>query len=195
MKLSILSVALLFFLFNRCSNSSADENLIDKYYSNNEIEELDKIKSFVINQMSKNCTEKSVECLYDYFQQFKDLRPADEVELGFSRDAQKILIESLDEQLFDDIWGYCVAEAGTLASTKFLCINTNGRFSKFLAELTSDNEKLKRYGETLQLAGAYTPFMDVTLLKQTERFNLHSRNEMLIVAIHLFTLNYSESLN
>lgn len=193
MKFSILSVTLLIFLFSRCSMSSADENLISKFYTDNEIEELDKIKTFVINQMSESCTEKSKECLYQYFDKFKKLRAADEVEIGFSIDAQKELINSLDEKLFNDIWYYCVVEGGTLANTKLLCINSRGRFSEFLAELTSKNEKIKGYGETLQNSGGdYSPYMNATLLKEPERFNLHSRDEMLIVAIHLLTLNYSE---
>lgn len=195
----IVSVTLLALLINGCSKPSANEYLIDRFYSKKEIEELDKITNFVINEMSKDCDGRSVDCLYQYFDKFKELRAADDIQVGFSMEAQKVLIESLDERLFYDIWGYLEVEKSTFTGKKVsysvLAINTNGRFSKFIAELTSENESVRQYGESLSLAGGFTPYMDATLLKQSERFKLESRNEMLIVAIHLFTLNYFERLN
>ena len=196
MKLSILSVAL-FVLFIRCSKSSAEENLIEKYYNNDEIEQLELISEFVIEQMSKGCEVKSQECLYRFFDKYEEvIRSAGDVELGFSQSFQKELLNTLDKDFFNDIWYICEVEKRISSNerilVKELCIKTTGRFSKFLADFTSENEKLKGYGETLQLAGGYSPSMTATLIMEPERFNFQSKEEMLIVAIHLFTLNYSE---
>jgi hypothetical protein len=65
---------------------------------------------------------------------------------------------------------------------------------KYLTDVMKENSSVKIYGEPIEIGVGYTTSMNALLLMQPERFNFDSETEMLIVAIHILTLNYPEKI-
>lgn len=192
---SLIIAFLTLLLLNGCNQSG---NLIEKHYSNDELAELDNLSDFIIDEMSKDCEGLLQDCLYQYFEQFKGIGANEEFGLKISQDAQKRLIDNLDKTLFDDIWIVCKVQRSTgsdsLIKIRQLCINHEGRFARFLMEMTENRNELRAYAEPFKFVRDYTPAMNSTLLKNSGQFDFQSKDEFLLVTIHLLTLNYPEEI-
>lgn len=192
---SLIIAFLTLLLLNGCNQSG---NLIEKHYSNDELAELDNLSDFIIDEMSKDCEGLLQDCLYQYFEQFKGIGANEEFGLKISQDAQKRLIDNLDKTLFDDIWIVCKVQRSTgsdsLIKIRQLYINHEGRFARFLMEMTENRNELRAYAEPFKFVRDYTPAMNSTLLKSPDRFDFLSKDEFLLVTTHLLTLNYPEEI-
>jgi hypothetical protein len=191
----VISIVILLIL----SGCNQRDDFISKHYSKDEIKELDKLSSFIIDEMSKDCEDKTENCLYQYFNQFDNIGANEEFGFNISQDSLKALLDNIDKTLFDDIWIFCdlqrsMARDSSLITIRQLCIKHDGRFGALLKDVTENKEELGIYGEPFKIVGDYTPSMNGTLLKYPERFDFKSKDEFLLVTIHLITLSYPEAI-
>lgn len=169
-------------------------NLLPEYFSDHEIEDLNKLIDFIIEQTSKDCNAQSTECLYQYFDQFKNLSANDPVQFNISQESQKKLLLKIDKNLFEEIWTYCEGTRSVTKDSVFvtrsLCIRSDSRFAQLLEESSKLNSKLEEYYKPFEWVGTYGPSMNTVLIKQPYRFDFNSKHELLIVTVHLLTLNH-----
>ncbi len=186
-------------LFCKCSEQKSSEGLINKHFTKSEIIELDKLSKFFIEQVSSSCDVNRRDCLSLYFSKFKDLpASATTLDLMISQELESQLLTNIDQSVFNHIWTTCINQRilnkDSVVNVQTICINQNGKFSKFLTEVIREHSSLKIYGKPFAIGAGYTASMNAILLKQPERFDFDSETEMLIVAIHILTLNYPEKI-
>ncbi|MCE7995607.1 MAG: hypothetical protein HEP71_26750 [Roseivirga sp.] len=193
--LNIYRVPLLFILIlTSCGLSQNKEDIIHKYYSDNEIAQLDKLIDFVIKEVSKDCNQSITDCFMGYFQQFEDLAASAEIEPNLSVSKQKALLNQLAQPLFEDIWTFNQwqrsVEIDSVQNILVLSPRHDGKFARFLIEVTKNHDKLAGYGNTFKEMGDYMPSMNGQLIQIPQSFNFESKDELLLLVIHLLTLNH-----
>ena len=122
---------------------------LDLYFEADQINELKKLTTFVVEELTRGCDKKQADCLYDYFEQYRDAENDFRI-TGISQKKQSILLHSLTKSTYKDIWSTCNGKRSfardsnvTVSST---CINTKGRFANFLIDYSSAIYRLKDYG-------------------------------------------------
>ncbi|MEM8967861.1 MAG: hypothetical protein AAGE93_15690 [Bacteroidota bacterium] len=180
-------VPFLFLVLIQCTQAEEPATLLDEYYSAQEINDLRKLLAFVEEQITKDCELSSQECIDLYFSSFKNTK-AGSVELNIDRRQQRELLEGIDKNLFNDIWGFCTDRQGT----KYLCTNNRGKFARMLKRISEENSRLKSYSEAFFAASDFSPSMTGTLLKYPESFNFEYEPEFILAAVHLLTINLDE---
>ncbi|MEK6481552.1 hypothetical protein WJR50_28670 [Catalinimonas sp. 4WD22] len=169
---------------------------LEDYYTPKEILELHKLIQFVNEGITKNCDDTQLACYNKFFNQFNDLKANEDAQIPLSQTGELQLLESLDADIFEDIWRICEYERFYKKDSSIflqsICLNPEGRFAKFLIDLKDHHEKLNHYGEPFKITGLYTPAMNGILLKYHDWFNIESQSELFLMAVHLLTLNYPE---
>ncbi len=181
-------VPFVFLVLIQCTQAEEPATLLDEYYSAQEINDLRKLSAFVEEQITKDCELSSQECIGLYFISFKNTKAAGPVELNIDKRRQRELLESIDKNLFSDIWDFCTDRQGT----EYLCANDKGKFARLLKRISEGNSQLKLYGEAFFATSDFSPSMTGTLLKYPESFNFEYELEFILAAIHLLTINITE---
>lgn len=186
---------LIYAMFIGCSEKP---DLLNEYYKPDEVKQLYKLINFTKNELSKNCGKVTTSCMIEFFDQFKDVGANQEFEIPIDADQELELLNSIDEQLFHDIWINCTWERhrgkDNVMQVEKICLNPDGRFVKLLIDAKERYPHLKNYGQQFKEIKGYTPAMNSILLKYPETFNFESNDQLLIVAIHILTLNYPEKI-
>ncbi|TXE11036.1 hypothetical protein [Algoriphagus aquimarinus] len=168
---------------------------LETYFEPNQIEELNKLTEFVIGQIIKDCGGDQASCFNKYFDRFNGY---DYEITGISKSKQSELLDSLSPVLFSDIWAICKGTRSysedSVVNVESLCPKTGGRFGSFLIDYCSNNNRLAAYGNTFEMAGDYPPSMTVQLLENPSTFDLSSKEELLLISVHLLTLNSEHTI-
>jgi len=188
---------LLWIALSSCVGETKSVDLKD-YYTPKEILELQKLIQFVDKEITHNCGDAKLACYNKFFNQFENLEASAELKLPISQKGELQLLKNIDSDIFKDIWKICEFERSYKKDStvifQSICLNPKGRFAKFLIDLTDEHEKLKDYGKTFEIMGDYTPAMNGIVIKCHDWFNIDSQDELLLMTIHLLTLNYPEKI-
>jgi hypothetical protein len=179
-----------------CFGCSEKNDLLHEYYNPAEIKQLHKLIDFTKNELSKNCNKEKTSCMLGFFDQFKDLGANQDLDIPISVYGELKLLRSIDPDLFNDIWVKCKGNRSRgkdkVTQVEKICLNPDGRFVQLLIDAKNRYPHLENYGSHFEVIKDYTPAMNALLLKYPETFNFESNDELLIVAIHILTLNYPE---
>lgn len=191
----ILSVTLIE-LFRESDEIDSQPDLRD-YFNSTQIVELKQLTEFVVNQLTANCESDQNSCLLEYLNQY--IESGYDVEItGISRAEQSNMLNSLSEETYNEIWGTCRGTRSfsqdSVVNIESICPNMKGNFATFLTKYCAQFKRLSNYGEAFELAGDYSPAMTGQLLKNPTSFNLESKEELLLIAIHLLTLNNEDQI-
>lgn len=171
---------------------STNKNTLENNFEPNEILELKRITGFVIGSLTKNCDQDQPTCILNYLDKIQELNYEFELK-EITKSEQEEFLNSLSKETFNDIWSICRGRKSIskeiVLQTESLCLNTKGKFSKFLIKYCSQKERLSAYGNTFEHAGDYTPSMAGQLFGNPTSFDLNSKEELLLISIHLLTLN------
>lgn len=184
----MLSISLLV-VFNEF-RKDVTKTQLDDYFVANQIEELNRLTEFIVGQITINCDGDQASCINKYFDRYKGYN----YEItGISKPMQSELLSSLSPDVFNDIWAICKGTRSyaedSVVNVESLCPKTDGRFGSFLKDYCSTNNRLAAYGNTFEMAGDFPPSMTTQLLENPSSFDLSSKEELLIISIHLITLN------
>lgn len=176
-------------IFNEFGKDEIKTQLND-YFVPNQLEELNSLTEFVVGQITINCDGDQASCINRYFDRYKDY---DYEITGISKPMQSELLNSLSADVFSDIWAICKGTRSysedSIVNIESLCPRTDGRFGSFLKDYCSTNNRLATYGNTFEMAGDFSPSITAQLLENPSSFDLSSKVELLIISIHLLTLN------
>lgn len=184
-------IAILLALWS-CSSSTDD---LANYFEPTQIAELNELTELVVTELTANCEGNQTDCLKFYFDQFKEI--GHDLELGIPKSKQNELLNSLSEQTYNDIWSTCKGSRPTengRVNIETICPNMNGQFADFLTDYCSKTERLADYGNAFEQSGDFSPAMTAQLVKNSETFDFNSREELLLVSVHLLTLNNDDKI-
>ncbi len=177
---------------------SEQKSLTHEIYLTKEVQQLQKLTHFIKSELTKNCELETNDCIIDFFSQFKDIGANEEFDIPISKTDELKLLNSLDKELFDDIWKRCIWERhigqDSVINVELLCLNPEGRFVDLLLDAKAKYSNLQNYGQHFEFLKDFTPAMNSTLLKYPETFDYDSDDQFLIMSIHLLTLNYPERI-
>ena len=190
----ILSVTIMV-IFNESGRSKNESELIN-YFEPTQIAELNRLTDFVISELTTDCEGKQTDCLKNYFNQFEDSDYDFEL-TGISKSKQNELLNSLSESTYNDIWSKCKGSRPTKngrVNIESICPNANGQFANFLINYCNKNERLAGYGNAFKQVSSYSPSMNAQLVLNPESFDFNSQAELLLISIHLLTLNNEDKI-
>lgn len=177
-----------------CS-SSTDE--LDNYFETTQLEELNRLTEFVVTKLIIDCDNDRTACLIAYFDRLKEAGHDFEL-TGISQSEQDELINSLSGTTYNDIWTTCTKRRSfsrdSIVNVESLCPNMNGRFANFLTNYCSKTDRLTDYRDAFKQAGSYSPAMNAQLIKNPESFDFSSQAELLLISVHLLTLNNEDKI-
>jgi hypothetical protein len=192
--IKLLMISTVFMILLSCSSTSKE---LDSFFESNQIDELNRLTNFIIDELSSDCNYEQVKCLTSYFDQYKE--PGYDFQLtGISKERQNELLNSLSESTYNNIWTTCIGQKSiskdSIVNIESICPNMNGKFADFLVNYCSKHERLTDYGYAFQQAGDYSPAMNSQLFKQPTVFDFESEAELVLISIHLITLNREDRI-
>jgi len=181
-----------------CSNSSnldlQSNPTIESVFNESEIQDLSRILNFFNDQI---CSIQEVDradlkyCYKSYFERLKRTEESGgDIELNIPYNKQQELYTKINKSTFDEIWNFGKTYNRRSPDTlKFMSLNYNGKYVKFLKEFSRENETMKYYYEQFEDAGCISPNLVASLLWGYEYYDISDIRMQLVVAIHYLTLN------
>ncbi|WP_258105885.1 hypothetical protein [Marinoscillum sp. MHG1-6] len=191
--IKFLRFTAIFLTFWSCSSTSGE---LSNYFESTQITELNQLTEFVVNELTADCEGNRTDCLKSYFDQFKN--SGYDFELGISKSKQAELLNSLSESTYDNIWSTCRGTRSfsrdSVVNILSICPNMKGGFTNFLTSYCAKTDRLTSYGDAFEQAGSYSPAMNAQLIKNPDSFNFNSEAELLLISVHLITLNNEDKI-
>ena len=176
-----------------CS-SSTDE--LANYFDSTEIEELKQLTQFVVGELAADCEGNQTDCLQFYFDQLRNSGYDFDLTV-ISKLEQSKLLSSLSESTSKDIWSTCKGSRPTengRVDLEAICPNMNGKFAYFLIDYCAKTDRLTSSADAFEQAGFYSPAMNAQLIKNPDSFNFKSEAELLLISVHLLSLNSEDMI-
>ena len=190
---TLISILLVLIISYSCSNDKKLETdkIIKKVYNESDIVFLKKILVFFDSEICKLSDKTD---LYDCYQDYFDFKMKQinigEFTIRIPFDKQLELFNSFDSTFIFENWGYGrMHERKEDKYYEYLNLRNDGKFSKFLELLSSENKKFRYYSETLNSAGCITPSMIGGLIINAKEYDIKDEKVRLVFAIHYLTLN------
>ncbi|MFY7709405.1 hypothetical protein ACOSQB_02155 [Tenacibaculum sp. MEBiC07804] len=166
--------------------------LIKKIFSKNEIDDLQKVFDFFNNEICNSNNQKLNECYNNYCLEIRSQIEKNVVfNTGLNFEKQKKLYEKLRNSTFKEIWSFqqSLPIRERKDTLKYLGLNYNGKYRKFLNESGNENKAIKNYAQAFNVNADLGPSMIAELGMNYKTFNTQDLKTKLIIAIHYLTLN------
>jgi len=197
-------LAFIVLIFLNCNNSSVKEQrdnaLLKKYFTKEEIKDLDKIIDFYDNiVLSKTKTDNINDAYHKYFAKIKEnlnskgipCMDTMSVDKLFSRLSQstikKIWYKSIGKKRIDTNYNKWPPE---YIGKSFLSLSKNAYFN-FLTDYSENNQYLKDYIDVINKVGDISPTTIKIFLMNSDKFDFYNKTNRLIFAIHYITIGYN----
>jgi len=170
------------------------ENMtIKSVFDSAEIRDLEKILMFFETQICQNenvSTENVQNCYQSFFIRMEKAEEIGSIDLKISFESQLKLYKEIDSATFNQIWTFNQSwKKNSLDTLKSITYNCNGKFVRFLETFAKEDEVVKEYYNSFQLAGDIGPTMVARLRKLHKDYDTHDIRIRLLIAIHYLTLN------
>ena len=187
----ILFGILILGLFVSCKSQYSTSELKNNF-TESEIEDLNKIREFFIDETCVNSQNDFEDCFkkipHDYLQAYGN---GFWENINFERQSE--LYNQISKSTFDKIWSFCTSEYRTEPKKKYktLCALSGGKYNDYLFEFGKKNKRIGEYAKSLNDYGDFSSH-DLTtweIVNNRKYFKLNDPNIQLILAIHFLTLN------
>jgi len=183
-----------FFLIG-CSQDEGIRNneTVLKVFSPSEAEGLEKICDFFTNVICDTTKETNpADCYSNYMADLKAETPL----IGaypylFSKIEQDDFFESIDSDLFSEIWRMDDVISGEDNNTWIeLGLNNRGKYAEYLELLGEEFVSIKEYHDDLMYGGLLTAAAQAKVLMFPENYDVNDARIRLVIAIHYLTILY-----
>lgn len=163
--------------------------VLKKYFEPNEIAELDSIRVYFNEQILYHCQDSKglASCYRQFFELLRHQRSLDTL---LSYEKQWKFYPKIDRQVFNSIWSYAVHRANETSSRKYynsIDYAPEGRYRKFLKEVSEDEPYFKQYVEPITSSGTLPPNLLVGFARDSSGLNFDNLRHQLILAVHFMT--------
>lgn len=192
MKIRIILFGILILGFFVSCKSQYSTFELKNNFTESEIEDLNKIRDFFIEETCVNSQSDFKDCFkkipHDYLLAYGN---GFWENINFERQSE--LYNQISKSTFDKIWSFCPTTYRTEPEKKFktLCAISGGKYTEFLNEYGEKNKRIAEYAKSINDSGFFSS-LDLTtweILNNRKYFNLNDPNIQLILAIHFLTLN------
>lgn len=191
----ITYILIAFFLTNCTFESNSDlssDILIKKTFNKSEIKDLQKIFDFFNSEIYNSNCKNLNECYLNYCSGIKsqiEKTVAFNTNLNFEK--QENLYHKIHNNTFKEIWSYqkSLPINERKDTLKYLGLNYEGKYRKFLNEYGKENKEIENYAESFNVSADLSPSMIAELSMNYESFNIYELKTKLVIAIHYLTLN------
>ena len=166
--------------------------LIKKTFNKSEIKDLQKIFDFFNSEICASNYEKLNECYLHYCLGIKSqIEKTTDFNTNLNYKKQENLYSKIHNNTFKEIWNYqkSLPINERKDTLKFLGLNYEGKYRKFLNEYGKENKEIESYAESFNVSAGLSPSMIAELSFNYESFNIYEMKTKLIIAIHYLTLN------
>jgi hypothetical protein len=170
------------------SQSLKNDTLIQSYFSQNEINDLENILSFFNNEITKNCSGDLDKCYNMYFENIQEKFKKND--FGIPQEKEDILLKNIRQSTFDKIWSESIAFKNNRKDTADIIImNINGQYMNFLKEYGSIKQFIYPYYYGIKITGDINAGSINSMILNYDKFNIKDEKDRLIIAIHYLTVN------
>lgn len=180
-----------------CSTTSQEDlksnSTITTVFNESEIRDLTKILEFFNEQI---CATQQVDiiklsdCYQSFFKRMAEAEKTGNIEIKIPFEEQQNLYNQINESTFNEIWNFGKSWNRNSPDTlKYIRFRYNGKYVKFLKELSNDDKIIKNYHDSFEAAGDISPSMIAGLLMNYDYYNINDLRVRLVVAVHYLTMN------
>lgn len=185
----ILYIILISISVSSCSQKFRSTELKDNF-SGAEIKDLQQLTSFFQSQMCGSTDEFSscIDSLIPYLGEYGYIPILENVDF----EEQKELYSNFESDLFSQIWDFGKARNMRDNKTyKSIRLNTEGKYSLFLKDLSKRNSDLEQYYESIMGAGDWESMglLQQRIYTNPEHYNLKDPSIQVLIAVHYLTQN------
>ncbi len=191
-------IYLLIFIFTLISCSGKKNKLADSQtflntFNSNEIEDLQLLFNFFIENICSSKEKENLDACYDNF--FKNMEKGFDtgnMELTWDFENQKRIYHQFSDSTFNEIWSYGKSWNNRnypKDTFRTVNINLNGKYFDFLKRVGKKDTIIRTYYETLEASGDLPPSLVAGLIKNYNSYNVEDVRVKFIIAIHYLTLN------
>lgn len=165
---------------------------LDNFFARKDIENIKLIVKKFDNHIIRNCKCTDIyEAYPKLFDSISQLRSVEELSdvIGLSNEKKEEIFKNINKKTLSKIWKIQCSK-GYTGITK---INYTGKYLEFLREMSKNNELLKKYYNSIELAGDISP-SSVSFLREHEKeLNIEDLNIRFVLAVHYLSINYIHS--
>jgi hypothetical protein len=187
----ILPLLVFFILSCNADTEIETDDLIQKVFSESEIEDLNSIEEFFKNQIKRtvNCDEN--DCFDQFMKESISAAETGLLPIEISNQEIKDLFSEFQSNLFDEIWRiqYYTDELGTKHESIGLEVFEK-KYGEFLILLSKNDLAIKEYYNHLKSAGNIDSGAQGMLIISPEKFKTNDYKIRLVIAIHYITICY-----
>ena len=167
-------------------SSLLKDPLLKNHFTNDEIVQLDSIRTFFNQQVTGNC-QHSDDIATCYRQYFDRLANPDNLNFKVPYQEQLELYKTLDTMLIQAIWRhipYKSSKLDTLVESSSLDYDVRGKYIGFLSNVAKDEPYFGKYLDPIKAAGHSPPSLAKGFMYDSSGLDFSKERHQLILAIH-----------
>lgn len=162
---------------------------VEEYFSKAEVRDLKKLVNFFQSQF---CGD------FGGFEDCMNKRNLELVKNGYlpiieniDFEKQEKLYSKLKSGLFHEIWKFCESRSSTEKVGVVICLNSDGKYLKFIKDLSARNTDLKKYYMDLISSGGFESMgiLQNRILSNPEFYDLSDFNIQVLITVHFLSIN------
>lgn len=163
---------------------------LNNNFTEAEIRDLQKLTDFFQEQMcgEKNNFKSCLDSIIPYLGEYGWQPILENVDF----EQQRALYNSFESNVFNEIWNFCRSRNPSEGwERKSLCLNSNGKYVKFLEDLGKRNGVLEGYKNSLLMAGDFVDIqrIEFEVYNKSERIDLNDPGIQILIAVDYLTQN------
>ncbi|SHO64275.1 hypothetical protein [Algoriphagus zhangzhouensis] len=162
---------------------------VEEYFSKAEVRDLKKLVNFFQSQF---CGD------FGGFEDCMNMRNLELFNNGYlpiieniDFEKQEKLYSKLKSGLFHEIWKFCESRSSTEKGGVVICLNSDGKYLKFIKDLSVQNTDLKEYYMDLISSGGFESMgiLQNRILSNPEFYDLSDFNIQVLITVHFLSIN------
>lgn len=183
-------------------SSLYSDSLLTKHFNQEEIAQLDSIRTFFNNYVLNTCEgEKTINVCYQQFfgQLLENIEVQTQYHIGVPYAEQEELYEQINEGLFGSIWRHSTPKVYVPSVDSLVTYSTidlrsqDSRYMEFLKDVSAEEPYFGKYIEPIIDFGHLSPSLTQGMLYNHRDLDFSNERHQLILAIHFLTVNDQEA--
>ena len=191
-KIKLIVIIFLISFYTNAQEKLHKNTTVKSVFSNAEIKDLQLVMDFFKERIcsTKVSNEKcEIECYEKFISRALYLANKGEAITIVPLSKQEELYKKINQATFDEIWKFGNGRKSNLKdSIKMIDFNTEGKYAKYLKNLSKDSKLIEGYNESFIGAGGISPALYAFLL-DPKYYKIEDIRLRLVIAISYLTIN------
>ena len=181
-----------FILISFAIQAESKSELIEKYFNHKEVQRLNQLVNDFDQHIISTYPGDLVTAWHSFFATLASLQTSSEIKekINLSKEEQDKMLNKVETKTLEKIWNISLSSSRKgKKHIKLESLKYKSNYTRFLEDLSEENELIKNYIKNIEVAGDISPVSVSNLIQHQTELNIGDTNIRFFLAVHYLSLN------